>query len=37
MYCKNCGKELGIAEDPVGETLGFVCINPDCSESGIIV
>jgi len=35
--CKNCGKELRIADDPVGETLGFVCANPNCSECGVIV
>lgn len=35
--CKNCGKELGIADDAVGETLGLVCVNPKCSECGVIV
>lgn len=35
--CKSCGKELRIADDPVGETLGFVCANLDCSEYGVIV
>ena len=37
MKCKNCGQELGIADDSVGETIGFVCINPTCSEHGVVV
>jgi len=35
--CKNCGRELQDAEDKIGETIGFVCVNPNCSERGVIV
>ena len=37
MNCKTCGKELGYVDDSIGETLGLVCINPKCSENGLIV
>jgi len=37
MKCKSCGKELAIANDKIGESLGAVCINPNCSECGLII
>ena len=37
MNRKTCGKELSYVEDAIGETIGFVCDNSDCSESGVIV
>lgn len=34
--CKSCGKELGYAIDGDGDTV-IVCINPKCSENGVII
>ena len=35
--CNACGNELAMADDLIGVTLGFVCINKGCSEYRVIV